>query len=467
MFIFFFLLALFLYIYAPLEYNQVYCIWMAVIYLIESFFFLRKEVQNRNYITFNSLFLISFFFVTYAFAAFISGSTGEAILSSLIKRIDFKYLTKAVALSHLAINCYFLGFSLSKKRKKTMLIEPELPDLREKIDSTIINEKLSKTLYLFSFIAVFINYLSHLYTGESVAVSENPFLYDIYRCVFIIAIVCSTLINVNIKASVFEYCRKNFLYISTSFIFILLCLVIGDRGPVITCILVIAGTYLIMVKRLKGSILLLSISVAIILMFSIRMTRTSSESIQNGVGAFTESATAALAERSSIWDTMADLTGIFAEMTVGYERVQQTGIIYPAKIIIVPFYPFPMVPSLLSKLLYNKSPNELSSGALIGQYATIPWPNGTHCVIDIYIFWGLPGVIFLFFLFGCFIKWIYTKLNNDIYCLLIYIMLIGISIYIPRSSILDFIRPMGYIIFFSALIIRPKQRRHISYVEEI
>ena len=461
MFIFFFLLSLFLYIYAPLEYNQIYCIWMAVIYLIESFFFLRKEIQNRNYITFNSIFLISFFFVTYAFAAFISHSTGEAILSSLIKRVDFRYLTKAVALSHLAINCYFLGFSLSKRRAKSMLREPELLNLRKKLDASIINERLAKTLYLFSFIAVFINYLSHLYTGESVAVSENPFLYDIYRCIFIITIVCSTLKNVTIKANVFEYCRKNFLYISTSFVFLLLCLAIGDRGPIITCILVIAGTYLIVVKRLKGSILLLSIVAAIILMFSIRVTRTSSESIQNGIGAFTESATNALAERSSIWDTMADLTGIFAEMTVGYERVQQTGIIYPAKIIIVPFYPFPTVPSFLSKLLYNKSPNELSSGALIGQYAAIPWPNGTHCVMDIYIFWGLPGVIFLFFLFGYFIKWIYTKLNTNLYCLLIYIMLVSISVYTPRSSILDFIRPMAYIIFFSTLIIKPSsQRRH-------
>ena len=241
-----------------------------------------------------------------------------------------------------------------------------------------------------------------------------------------------------------------------------MCLVIGDRGPVIFCVLIITITYLVAVKRINGSIILLSGAAAAMLMFAIRITRGSSESIQSGLETFTQSASATIAERDSAWDTMADLTGIFAEMTVGYERVQEKGTVYPLKIIIVPFYPFPIIPSIFSNLIYNKPPTEISSAAIISEYATIPWSNGTQCVVDIYISWGLFGVIILFFLFGRFIKWIYNKSNKNIYCMLVYIMLTSMSLYMPRDSILAFIRPMAYIIFFSALIIKPAQQRHLT-----
>lgn len=427
---------------------------LAIMYILECIYILKKEIREKNYITFNSIFLTSFFFVSYAFAAFIAGSSGETILSFLIKRVDLQYLTKAVALSHLAINCYFLGFTITRKSKQKP-IEPGLLSIREKVHLLTIKEHYARFIYFIVFIGVFLHYL----TNSSVNVTESPFLYDIYRCILLVAVACSTLKSVNVNASVFEYCRKNILYISTSFIFILLCLIIGDRGPAIYCTLIIVGTYLIIVKRINGSVILLSIITAATVMFAVRMTRGTSQSLQSGVKSFTESASEAMSERASGWDTMADLTGIFAEMTVGYERVQQKGIIYPMKIVLIPLYPFPFAPSIFSNVIFNKSHFELSSVNMIGQYAAIPWSNGTHSVIDIYIFWGLPGVIILFFLFGYFIKSIYNKLNTNIYCVLLYIMLIGMSLYLPRSSLFDFIRPMTYTIVFAALIIKPLKQK--------
>lgn len=455
-------LALVLYLCAPNEYNQQYCILLAILYAGESIYILKQEVKKKNYITFNSIFLLSFFFVSYAFAAFIAGTAGEEILAYLIKRVDLRYLTKAVALSHLAINCYFLGFTYSRRVEQIETLEPGRFQIRVKTNSIFIKEHLAKTIYILIYVATFFNYLSHLRINNSVAVTENAFFYDLYRCILIVTLTSSTLKNVKVRASFIEYCRKNILYISTSFIYILLCLVIGDRGPAIFCVLIITVTYLVAVKRINGSIILLSGAAAAMLMFTIRITRGSSGSIQSGLETFTQSASTAIAERSSAWDTMADLTGIFAEMTVGYESVQAKGTVYPLKIIIVPFYPFPLIPSFFSNLIYNKSPTEISSASIISEYAAIPWANGTQCVVDIYISWGLFGVIILFFLFGRFIKWIYNKSNKNIYCLLVYIMLTSMSLYMPRDSMLAFIRPMAYIIFFAALIIKPVQQRHLT-----
>ena len=251
MFIFLFILSLVLYLCAPNEYSQSYCICIALLYIFECSIFLKHEVQNKNYITFNSIFLVSFFFVSYAFAAFISGSTGEVILSSLVKRVDLRYMTRAVALSHLAINCYFLGFINIRNLKGHIKSKSEIPQYRN--NTILIRTRLSKCIYLLSFIAVLINYIFHFFSGESVAVTENPFLYDIYRCILVVVLVSSTIKNVKPNSSIIEYCKKNFLYLSTALLYMLVCLMIGDRGPVIFCSIVLAATYLVIVKRLKGS----------------------------------------------------------------------------------------------------------------------------------------------------------------------------------------------------------------------
>ena len=278
------------------------------------------------------------------------------------------------------------------------------------------------------------------------ALYELPFEFD------------GNMITVGLSLSVLKYSERgdniikfiftNKLYILSALLFIIICLIIGDRGPVLYLGTVMASVYILFVKKLKTYVIILSCLIAILLMFLIRETRGTSSSISSGgIASFFENSNESLLGVNSLWNVFVDLTDIHNEMTIGYEYVQKKGVIYPEKIVIVPFYPIPKVPSILSNLLYEKSFNDISSGKVIQQYVSsaIIWNSGTHCVMDIYIHWGIVGVFLFFFVFGFFVGTIYKQSTHNLFCTIIYIAIIAESIYLPRSSILSIVRTVVYV----------------------
>ena len=438
-----FIISLILYIYAPNEYDHNYCYGLTIMFFIECFLLLKENYRNRSIIDFNIIFLSSFFFVTYAYPTFIYGTINDTLTSVGGQVLNEQYITRAVALSHFAINCYFLGFFLSYRKQRLNRIQ-----YNELLDNKIIKESILKKIYLLLFWGTLIIYVKHLFSSTSIAVTESPFFYDLYRIIFTVGLSLSTLQYIPQNTGMIKFILINRFYIFPALILILICLFIGDRGPVLYLGLVIASIYILFVKKLKIYVIILYCSAAVLLMFLIRETRGTSSSISSGgIENFVENSNESILGVGSLWGLFADLTDIHNEMTIGYECVQKKGVMYPEKIIIIPFYPIPKVPSILSNFLYSESFNDISSGKIIQKYVSnyIIWNNGTHCVVDIYIHWGIVGVIFFFFLFGWFIGLVYKRENQNIFYSIIFIALIAESLYLPRGSILSIIRTVTYL----------------------
>jgi len=434
MFYLFLLASVLLYFLAPSEYNNLFCISISCVYLLECILFLRNEIKGGNYLTINSLFLFSFFFVTYAFPAFLYDSEAGLIHSFINKMVNYKYINKAVALSHLAINCYFVGFIIYRRMHKNKGNTLSDAFEKRKINWTSLNIAYS-LLYIFAIIV----YLKHLFYGGGIAVTESPYAYDLYRMLFAVCLCLSTNYKIKEINNFYQYVMRNKYYLITSGVFMAICLLIGDRGPIIFMGLVIIATYIIFVKKTSLFKLLICVIIGALLMFTIRENRGSQ---RNSSGA--------IISVKSVWDVFADLTGIYGEMTVGYEYVQLHGVKYPATIFIQPFSPIPKAPSIFSELIYDKPYMEISSGKVIQKYtAHIDlWNNGTHCVSDIYIHCGIIGVIIIFFIYGIFISSVYSKSNKSVYFSIIYLVLLANSLYLPRSSLFDIIRSITYIYIF-------------------
>lgn len=148
-------------------------------------------------------------------------------------------------------------------------------------------------------------------------------------------------------------------------------------------------------------------------------------------------------------ELFSDLTERYEELYQGYEYVQTYTNQYPLRIFPLIFSPVPLAPNIISDVIYNKPLSETAPGAIVGRFWDVH--AGTHCVIDIYMPWGIVGVILCFLLFGYAISYVTQLFNINIYYKVFYVIIVSQSIFMPRGSLFDIYRPLVWaaiIIYF-------------------
>ena len=99
-----------------------------------------------------------------------------------------------------------------------------------------------------------------------------------------------------------------------------------------------------------------------------------------------------------------------------------------------------LFPTLFSELIYNKKFGELSSSTVLTNYSAnkmnydLRGGLGTHCVADIYMSWGLLGIIIFCFI-GIFHRLFSKRLDSSIYSAFFYFIFLAFALYIPRSTL--------------------------------
>lgn len=198
--------------------------------------------------------------------------------------------------------------------------------------------------------------------------------------------------------------------------------------------------------------LVVLLCIGTVIMYSVRVTRKndSVSLASGGMSNFIEQSTKSIYEVSPII-LFSDLIGACQELCVGYQYKEKNGLHYPSQIWIVPFNAIPFLPNILSEQIYGMSQSELAGGQNYNNYMAsqnIFSTFGKHMVSDIYMRWGVIGVILGFLLFGTTVGYYQQRRSDDKKYLITWIMLIGMSVYLSRSSILDIIRPIFYVYLF-------------------
>lgn len=429
----------FLYIISPYGVNMIYIYIALCIFLLGSFDVLKNEIKNKNYLTFNLIFLVAFFSVTYLFPIAIL-DTELDVRQNQALFVDFNYITQAVSLSTVAICCYFIGYNYIKGKP-----------WKGKVENVFMTSKYNQTatyINLFLAVSVVANALFYITQNTgSINITESPFLNQIYVVSLAIVLVSSR----SKKASGIKFnffLARNRLVLVASSLVMLIFLYVGDRGLPIQLMLCILAAYSFYYSKLKFSSLVALGLVGILVMFALRVTRNTSESISRaGVSAAANATQESLNGTSSVV-LLADLYGASQELCLGYEYTTTVGLSDPAQIITLPFTPIPKLPTILNQLLFHKTPFEMSSGYILNQYMSRYSSSafGSHCVIDIFMKWGIIGVVCFFLLFGCVIAYIENGSNRTMFCTVMLVIINGFALYMPRDSIIDIIRPMFYVI---------------------
>lgn len=430
------LISLGLYYIAPNQVDYAFQVICFLLFLVQALAVLREDIRREGILSFNLIFLFSFFLVTYAFPLFLIGVT-MAQREGIEAYIDFNVSCKCSALSTFAISIYFWSY---KRRRKKIFDFSRL----------IKTERLGTINYIYYVLFVVMIYITVNYMIKVGGIAvESGYWSSLFLACLPLCLIYNTkehhVRNLN------QYLSKNIWILLPSILLMLLYFIIGDRGLVIVSGIVIVSVYSIFVKHVKPILFLTGIIVGSILMFVVRETRTTESALSTGnTSAFIQDAEGTI-NASSTLAVFSDLTGIHRELYIGYDYVEHNGLLEPMQALIVPFYPLPLVPGIMSQAMFGKTMDDLKPGYALNRYMAYSGHGhfGIHCVIDVYMRWGMLGVIFAFYLWGYMVASLKASRNRNLLGVALYVTLLASAISIPRQPLLDMLRTLSYVIILA------------------
>lgn len=427
-------ISIFLYVRAPLVYDQGFCIICMLLFFIECLILVIPDFKNKEYISFNVLFLFSMFWVSFAYPVFIHG-TAAAWLGVISEHINWDVLSKVTALSLVFISFYTLGYSNSKHIVSSVS--------RYDSNRLLYTSKICLTLTFVILILAGIIFLNKV-GWNAAGIDISQFLYDFFYIFIILCVLFSSKNNISEKSNLKAFIKNNLLVSFATVIFLLFYLLVGDRGPAIRVVLILFMLFYRYNPRVKLSRIIIIACAGIALMFFIRQTREYSETslVNNGVSAISNSDVFEFGEEGAVY-MFADLFGIERELCIGYDYVSKHGVTHTEKILIIPLYAIPFLPTIILSI-FGLETDDYSTGYILNDYFAEYNPKfGTHIVIDLYMCFGLIGVVFFAFVLGVFTSTVYRKRMKSIYWTTVYIILFSFAIYLPRDSMFSLVRPLS------------------------
>ncbi|MDZ7775704.1 MAG: O-antigen polysaccharide polymerase Wzy [Bacteroidales bacterium] len=247
----------------------------------------------------------------------------------------------------------------------------------------------------------------------------------------------------------FDYQQSKGLFYMIALAYILLFLFIGDRGPALFLIVILTGlSYAFLyIRKIPIKYLLVFGIVGIILMHLIGMGRTTDirDARENIITRGIEK-TRTTDQSQFYYAITKSMVANNRNLYVGLEYVDKNGINWgetylPSIVGVIPFAQS-IVEYLLEKN-FESSADFFTTLTLGEQRST---GLGTNLVADVYITFGLIGVIALFLLFGWIVELFRkrTIIINDIYSNIVYFTLLSFSVAYTRIGLFS---PLKFIIW--------------------
>lgn len=458
--IIFLLLSLVLLNTAPSEYSLTFCVTCLVLFAMVCLAFYRQRKKGEGLVTFNTFFLISFFLVSYAYPVFIHPS-------DFAEFFDMKHLITAsnicvcTALCTVAICSYYFGYNLSMQTKRNNYQKPLDHNSFESIHNR------NGFWYTISTIGVFMILYLFFTTNQEVniEVSYAPFLFILFLICTIIALVTRTLClpikNRNWK----NFLEANHKVIYVSLVVMLIYIIIGDRLLIVELGLILIGVYSLFYKKIRVLYLVAFLAVGGVLMTLLMYTRGGAGSLRTGgIDGFITESNVVMSENEAggVWGFTSDLSGRFQELSYGYEMTKHRGHIMPNKIFATLVSPIPFLPNVVSNLVVGVPTSQTSAGYFIGLDSNTH--AGSHCVIDIYMPWGVSGILFFFSLLGFVVAYFDRNKYNNIYGSVGYIVLLYQSVFIARGTIFDIYRTLVWAMLILYLYNHSRSKKQLKVI---
>lgn len=387
-------------------------------YFFSVFLFLKAK-KKKNYFDFDMVFIITFFFVMFFFPVFMYESDPTRFFA-----FQYEYnenvISRSTALSLLGIESYFLG-SLTFRKKENFNLK--LP--KSKMYNNIIPLCL---ISICSFVLFIISggyaKLAGAYSGDQVESSGMASYFWAFTPAFLFCALIFQFNNLYIvnKTKIEKKVISKLLLIYT-IIFIGLILMTGSRTFPVQIVLICGALYSLFYRPISFIKFVPLIIFGILGLFFINILR--------GGGDF-----------SNVADLVIDLVVCNRSTYVSVDYVDLNGLTYGKSMLSVLLAPIPFLQSVIFSV-FNISPWEAASSLIIskislGEEGELGF--GSNIIADLYMSFGMIGVIFFMFLLGRYIAKLLYYLKSNIYALVAYGVMMSYSIFIVRSEFFFFSR---------------------------
>ena len=422
------IISLYYYHDAPIHYSYVYCTLMFVLFSVDVFFVLWGRVKNRI-LSFELIFTIGYAFVNYAYPMFYYKIDPYFSLFALDYPED--YINKGIALSTVAYSFLAFGFFRFPVSSIKIVSDSKYVGNAEKKLSNYTMILLVVMLATLIPIALSGNYdMNWGFGGEIRGILESLIFYTLFQKFY------------RRRGQGYKTLLKgNYWYFALIIAYAVISTVIGNRGNIIRIGFLILLLYNDYMKKISNLGIALVLFAGLILMF-VRGAYRDSGGLNNVQSNYI-----------SILDVGRDLTINNRSQYVLMEYADKKGFSYGRNFLGSLLSPIPYAQSTLLSITGWKV-NQISSGDLVtddyfSHNKSDSFGLGTNIVGDVYLAFGVFGVVILFFILGYFISKVTYLANRGypLYYLTYAILLINSVIWI-RS---DFFKPFQMVLWSVAL----------------
>lgn len=417
-----------LYLNAPNSFSIIHCRWSFIIFIIDAIIVL-KEKCRYNFLSFELPFTLGFGFVYYTYPLIYYSLDPYFSLFSL--NFPEEYITRGTALASVAYSFLSMGF----------FKYPALNEVYIKNDYYIGTSESQLTKITIILLIIMIAsqvpvYLAGGYNmdwglgAEIRGVLESLMFYTIFQKFYL-----------NRGSNIITLFQRNKMYFILVFIYVLLSTLIGNRGNIIRLGLLCFVFFNLYIKKLSNWFIISFLVTGLLLMYIIGAIRDSGgleRARENSVSAF---------------DIGRDLTINNRSEYVLMEIADKRGYTYGMNFLGSLLSPIPFAQSTFLNLT-GRTVDDISSGSLVTyDYFQKGDPDSfglaTNIVGDVYLAFGLLGVIILFYLLGVVVSKISFNANAGIPIIqYIYAILLMNTVIWVRS---DFFKPLQMVLWGLAL----------------
>lgn len=414
------IVSLCLFVWSPNRYNETFCNGCFCVFIIAMICYFKKK-NKKNYFDFDTIFILTSIFMLYLYPIVVYPATQSTEI--LLFDFDVAKISKGTALSTLGL-CSYLAGSISYKKKKS----------KKKLKSLLKVKKLTA----FS-IVCFVIYIAlggwlkmrMAYQNEH-NVDSGPSEY-FYLLAYISLSVCIAIWFNN------EYIRYplkfNYKYLSKPFIlylgiFVIMMLLAGGRTVPMQLVLCSIGLYAYLYKPIPFWLVSCFMVLGIVGMFGILLLRSQSEIIETS------------GEDNYVMFT--DLLVVARNSFECISYVEKHGFTYGVSLLSPLLAAIPLLQGIMLPL-FEISPSEASSAKLLTAFSlgeNSKTGVGTNIIADLYISFGIIGVIVGMLLLGRFIATLYNNGKKSIYQLGAYGVMISYAVYLVRAEYFFFVRAL-------------------------
>lgn len=436
------IVSLFFYYFAPDYYSFGYCIWAHNLFLTSAAFVLLSDIHNEK-VGFNLLFSISFFFTNFVYPVYIYPIDPHYSLFSF--PFNESVISKCTGLAQVAYAAYACGY-LWKIHKKRLS--------RHSINFSVSSKQIrALTIFVLLYFLVFLLFDGLEYFEDRYERGEMSTNMTVqYLMLFFPSIII-------FFSSIILLCKRKRQATYIYGILSIIALILLSSGTRTFPLLIFSCLFIIYCLRNKVSLsfVIPCIIVGILLMSFVGDIRHE--------GILTSNQFIKESSEFGFWDHFSDLFINNRNLYVFYDFVENNTNTYGLTMISSLLSPIPFAQNIFLNL--TGLPYYVLGSASLSTFLTLGDPPefglGTNIVGDVYLAFGLIGVLIFFYALGRFIIHARELAFNGSYpYMIIYLALASDAIYMCRASYFDALRIILWTIFFVLTMKQISNKKVIS-----